>query len=163
MRTTDKYVFFWGGEFSNWYKCIFKYERITFFNSEQAFMWAKAMYFEDIDMAEKIIQTPDPKKNKALGRKVRNFDTDKWSEVSYDLMVDINLAKFSENSPRNKRCLNILLDTNDLTIVEASPYDKIWGIGLGVDDDRCEDESKWQGLNLLGKALMEVRDKLNDK
>src|SRR5208283_3214481 len=125
-RETDKYVFFWGLEFSNWCDCKFNYKRITFFNSEQAFMWEKAIFFGDMHMAEKIIKTPDPRENKSLGRQIKNFDADKWSAVSYDIMVAVNYEKFSQN-PHFK---TLLLETEDKVLVEASPYDKIWGIGL---------------------------------
>ena len=161
-RITDKYVFFWGSEFSNWYECrlpFIKYKGITFFNSEQAFMWEKAVYFGDMIIAKKIVETPNPKENKGLGRKVKGFDVEKWSEVNFQFMVDVNYAKYSQN-PRLKATL---LSTGDKIIVEASPYDTIWGIGLHWEDDDVLDESKWKGQNLLGKALMEVRKQLRNE
>lgn len=170
MRTTDTHVFFWGGEFSNWYDCQFKYKGLTFYNSEQAFMWEKAMYFEDKEIAEKILNTPDPKENKKLGRKVKNFNPELWMVVSYPIMVAVNMAKYYQGQKSNetkyfksRRAKTALLDTGDKILVEASPYDKIWGIGLGSDNDDCLDEAKWQGMNLLGKALMEVRKSLRDE
>jgi len=158
-RITDTHVFFWGSEFSNWFDCTYKnikYKSITFFNSEQAFMWEKAIFFGDMEMAKKIIETPSPKEAKMLGRKIKGFDAEKWAEVSYQIMVDVNYAKYSQN-PRLKKTL---LSTDNKIIVEASPYDQIWGIGLSHDDDRVLDESQWRGKNLLGKALMEVRERL---
>ncbi len=170
MRTTDTHVFFWGGELSNWSDCQFKYKGLTFYNSEQAFMWEKAMYFNDIDTAEQILRTPNPKLNKALGRRVKNFNAEAWAIVSFPIMVAVNYAKYSQAEKSNdvryihsRRARKILLETGDKTIVEASPYDKIWGIGLGLDNDDCLEESKWVGLNLLGKALMEVRKMLSDE
>ncbi|MFA5207571.1 MAG: NADAR family protein [Candidatus Paceibacterota bacterium] len=158
-RITDKYVFFWNGEFSNWFECKFpfiKYKGLTFFNSEQAFMWEKAIFFGDMEIAKKIVETPNPKENKILGRKVKNFDKNKWLREGYEIMIAVNLAKFGQNS----RLKAILLSTEDKIIVEASPYDTIWGIGLHWEDDRVLDEKNWRGMNLLGKALMEVREKL---
>jgi hypothetical protein len=158
-RITDKYVFFWGSEFSNWYECKFRYKNLTFFNSEQAFMWEKAIFFGDMDIAEKIMKTPAPNQCKKLGRLVKNFDVDQWLQVGYKVMVDVNMAKFGQ-----KRILkDVLLSTEDKIIVEASPYDEIWGIGLYHDDDRVLNEKNWRGMNLLGKALMEVRENLKNK
>lgn len=159
MRITDTHVFFWHGEFSNWHSCKFRYKKLTFFNTEQAFMWEKAMFFNDIKSAEEILRNPNPKINKALGRQVKNFDTNKWSSVSYQIMIDVNYAKYSQH-PYLRR---LLLDTENKILVEASPYDQIWGIGLNEDNDDCLYENKWKGLNLLGKALMEVRNKLKEK
>ena len=155
-RITDKYVFFWGSEFSNWYECKFRYKNLTFFNSEQAFMWEKAVFFGDMDIAELIMKTPSPNQNKKLGRIVKNFNADVWLSAGYEIMVAVNLAKFSQNLILK----DVLLSTEDKIIVEASPYDEIWGIGLYHDDDRVLNEKNWRGMNLLGKALMEVRKKL---
>ncbi len=155
-RITDKYVFFWGSEFSNWHPCKFKYKDKNFSNTEQAFMWEKAMYFHDNEIADQIINTSNPRICKELGRKVRNFNAETWMIMSYSIMVSVNMAKYSQNPELKK----ILLSTGDKTIVEASPYDKIWGIGLYWNTDECLNESNWQGMNLLGKALMEVRSKL---
>jgi ribA/ribD-fused uncharacterized protein len=158
-RVTDKYVFFGGSELSNWYECrvpFIKYKGITFFNSEQAFMWEKAVYFGDMEIAKKIVETSNPKENKKLGRQVKGFDVEKWSQVNFQFMVDVNYAKYSQ-SPRLKA---LLLSTEDKIIVEASPYDTIWGIGLHWEDDDVLDESKWKGQNLLGKALMMVRNEI---
>lgn len=157
-RITDKYVFFWGSEFSNWYESSLIYEGIAFLNSEQAFMWKKAMYFNDIESAFKIAHTPGPASAKRLGRKVKNFNSEVWLKVGYDVMVEVNFAKFSQK-PLLK---NVLLSTGDKIIVEASPDDVIWGIGLYWEDDKVLDESKWRGQNLLGKALMEVRTILRE-
>ena len=157
-RITDKYVFFWNGELSNWYGSGLIYESLAFYNSEQAFMWKKAIFFGDSATAVKITNTSSPAMAKRLGRQVKNFDVQKWSEVSYQVMVDVNFAKYSQK-PLLK---DLLLSTGDKIIVEVSPYDKIWGIGLHWEDDDVLDESKWKGQNLLGKALMEVRKQLSN-
>jgi ribA/ribD-fused uncharacterized protein len=156
-RITNTHVFFWGSEFSNWYECEFTYLDEKFYNSEQAFMSRKAAYFEDWETFDKIIKSgQDPSVAKKLGREVKNFDSKLWMDVCFDEMVDVNIAKYSQN-PELKE---ILLSTGNKTLVEASPYDKIWGIGLHYKDNDCLDESKWKGMNLLGKALMEVRKQL---
>jgi ribA/ribD-fused uncharacterized protein len=132
---------------------------MLFFNSEQAFMWEKAIAFGDMETAALIMKTPNPSANKQLGRQVRNFDAKLWSKLSYKIMVDVNYAKFSQNSMYK----NTLLSTGDKKICEASPTDSLWGIGLHWTNDDVLDESKWQGQNLLGKALMEVRDMFRSK
>jgi ribA/ribD-fused uncharacterized protein len=154
-RITDTHVFFWGSEFSNWHDSGLIYDSLAFCNSEQAFMWKKAVFFGDHETAKKIAHCESPSIAKKLGRQVKNFDAQKWSEVSYQIMVDVNYAKYQQK-PKLKE---LLLSTGDKIIVEASPYDTIWGIGLHWKDDDCLDETKWKGLNLLGKALMEVRNK----
>jgi ribA/ribD-fused uncharacterized protein len=153
-RITDTHVFFWGSELSNWYNCKFEYLGNTFSNSEQAFMSRKAAYFEDWEIFEKILKTgQNPKTAKKLGREIKNFNAEFWTEVCFEEMVDVNFAKYSQNSDLKE----LLLSTGDKTLVEASPYDTVWGIGLHWEDDDCLDENKWKGTNLLGKALMEVR------
>ena len=153
-RITDKYVFFYGSIFSNWYDCRFKYKEHIFHNSEQAFMWEKALFFGDEMIAEMILETPHPAANKELGRKVRGFNAAKWAEESFSIMVGVNYAKFDQN----KELAAILLSTEDKIIVEASPTDRIWGIGWHWSDDRCLNPKNWRGTNWLGEALMEVRD-----
>lgn len=155
-RITKTHVYFWGSIFSNWASVRFEYKDQIFYNSEQAFMYEKALYFKDLNIANQILQCDSPKEAKVLGRKVKKFDSIKWDLVSYDIMADINLAKFEQN-PSLKE---ILLSTRNKTIVEASPFDKIWGIGLHWNDERILDEKNWRGQNLLGKVLMKVRNTL---
>ncbi len=131
------------GCFSNFYPCKFTWQGIEFNCSEQAFMWAKATYFNDTETANQILLETDPKKIKKLGRKVKNFDEDKWADVRYRFMLTINRVKYTQNEDLR----NILLSTGKATIVEDSPFDYIWGTG--------RDDS---GQNLLGKILMELRD-----
>lgn len=121
-------------------------------------MWNKAILFDSNDIAEQILQTSDPKKQKALGRKVRNFDEKKWDERKLDIVIKGNILKFTQN----EKLKNELLSHSKI-LVEASPYDKIWGVGLHFDDDAILDEKKWQGENLLGIALMEVRNNLKKR
>lgn len=155
-RITDTHIYFWGSELSNWYMCKFEYKGHTFYNSEQAFMWEKSLYFNDKSTAKKILQEPDPRKNKKLGREVKNFVSNEWSKVCFDIMVNVNLSKFSTSLTLKK----LLVETGSKTIVEASPLDNIWGIGLHWENDLVLDEKNWKGQNLLGNALMEVRKKI---
>lgn len=150
---TEKYIFFWGGPFSQWFKSDFTIGGTTYNCAEQYMMAQKATLFGDTESHEAIMKTRDPSKQKAIGRTVKNFDANKWNLVCREVVYKVNLAKFSSPALRQ-----ILLDTGDKEIVEASPYDRIWGIGLGTDDPRCLDKSKWQGTNWLGIAIMEVRD-----
>lgn len=158
-RITDTHVFFWKGELSNWYPCNFYYAGQRFNNSEQAFMWEKASHFRDDETRDLIQKESNPKHVKALGRRVKNFNAEEWMMKSYIFMIAVNNAKFREN----ERLKQVLLLTGDKTLVEASPYDKIWGIGLHWNDDDVLDETKWKGMNLLGKALMEVRKTIKEE
>ena len=155
MKTTDTHIYFWNGIYSNWHPAPFTdpNTKTAFVNSEQAFMWYKAMHFHDTGTADKVLLTSDPKAVKALGRLVKNYDESKWKEVRYNIMVDVNYYKFSQNEAMKQE----LLASGDKVIVEASPYDKIWGVGLLEDDPLILDEKNWQGENLLGKAIMDVR------
>jgi len=154
MRVTDTHIFFWGEEFSNWYDCVINYKGHVFDNTEQIFMWEKAMFFKDTETAGRILKVGNPSMAKKLGRQVKNFDSVLWLLPSYQFMVDANVEKFTQNEYLKKK----LLETGTKMLVEASPYDTIWGIGLGEADDAILDEKNWKGLNLLGKALMDVRN-----
>lgn len=156
---TDDFVFFWGGCFSQWAYSPFTIDGQLFENAEKWMMYNKAIHFGDTEIAEQILKIEDPQRIKALGRKVRNFDADKWAKVAYDIVVQGNIAKFSQN----REMLKYLMKTDDLEIVEASPYDRIWGIGIGTNDPRRFDKSKWDGQNLLGKAIMDVREHFREQ
>ena len=162
MITNDKFVLFWGDEdiYSNFYPAEFEMEGNHFYWSEQAFMWIKAVTFGAHDIATEILDMT-PAKNipldcKKLGRRIKNFDDTIWTAKSYDAMVTAVYKKFSQNPI----LLQQLLDTNDRILVEASPYDKIWGIGMSEQHADAQDMSKWQGQNLLGKVLMDIRKEL---
>ena len=161
MRVTDKYVFFWGGELSNFYPC-----NITFFGvdncwykfttSEQFFMWWKAIMFGDDETAKLILDAETPKEAKKLGRKVKGFNEDTWNLVKENVMKSALYKKFVYNKELRDFLLNPEFDGK--TFVEASPYDKVWGVGLGEDDQMIDDEKNWLGQNLLGKCLTWVRE-----
>lgn len=152
MKITNDMVLFWGSEFSQWYEHEMTIDGVTYNTAEQFMMAMKAKHFGDEEIYQNIMATGEPSRQKALGRKVKNFNVDQWSKVSRAYVRIGNLEKFSD--PALKK---ILLDTGNKTIVEASPYDKVWGIGLGENDPRALDKSQWQGLNWLGEVLMEVR------
>ena len=163
MNVTKKHVLFWGEWPSNWYPAEFDVEMmikgekktIHFFNSEQYFMYVKAIVFSDYNTADKILATKDPKKAKSLGREVKGYDDKVWNDIRYKIMVDANKAKYSQNEDLKK-----LITSDDFKgkeFVEASPVDGIWGIKLGENDPLADDEKNWKGLNLLGRALNETR------
>lgn len=152
MKITEKYVFFWGSEFSNWYQCSFELWGRKFTSSEQALMYKKAVLFNDYESAEKIIELNDPASQKQTGRKVKNYDDKIWSANRYNIMVEILCQKFEDPILRKK-----LLSTGNRLMVEASPHDTIWGVGLHENDSSILEDKNWKGMNLLGKALMEVR------
>jgi len=144
------------GYLSNWYPCIFRIDGTDFINAEQYFMYSKALLFKDNDMAQKILDETRPDKIKELGRKIKNFDDKEWCRYREEIMLRGLYHKFSQNIDlRNK-----LLSTQDKILAEASPYDKIWGIGLSIDDPRIYNVGTWRGLNLLGKCLMIIRKQL---
>jgi ribA/ribD-fused uncharacterized protein len=152
----DKYHFFWGGEFSQWYPSTFEIDGKTYNCAEQYMMYQKALHFGDISTAKRIMKEPRPKEQKALGRSITPFDADSWMNVCFEIVKRGNVAKFTQNP----KLLKVLLSTGDKELVEASPYDKIWGIGLSETDPKIYDKSNWDGLNLLGKVCMEVREEL---
>ncbi len=160
MRKTDKHLFFYGGPaiYSNWYpaKFVDTVTNLEFANSEQAWMWYKAHFFGDIVTRDLIAKQTNPGEVKKLGRQIRGFNGQTWDLVGSAFMVYVNYLKYSQNAEMAKE----LLDTGTLTLVEASPYDTIWGVGLGVHDPLIDDPANWRGQNRLGVALGKVRDLL---
>jgi ribA/ribD-fused uncharacterized protein len=154
----DQYVFFWAGPFSNWHPCKYRFNDLEFNCSEQQFIAHKAILFDDKAAFNAVMNSDDPAVQKRAGRLIENFDQTVWDQNKVELMQLAVYLKFSQNEDLKK----ILLDTGDKILVEASPYDKIWGIGMGADHKDILDESKWNGENLLGKVLMEVRDLIRE-
>lgn len=142
--------------FSQWHRCAFAVDGNAFSCAEQYMMHGKALLFADAEMAAKILAADHPKEHKALGRKVRNFDDKAWKAAREGIVLAGNRAKFTQNPP----LLEQLLATRGTTLVEASPYDRIWGIGLSAKDPRAQDPNQWKGQNLLGKILTTLRDEL---
>lgn len=155
MRYTDTMVtFFTGGApFSNFYFSPFVYKGHNVKTAEQAFMIEKAITFNDESKILPIVQARSAADAKKIGRTVRNFDPKVWDEKRYKVMVDILKTKF-----QNPTLKEILLRTCNLELVEGSPYDAIWGVKLDWMSDEILDRNNWRGRNLLGKALMEVRE-----
>jgi ribA/ribD-fused uncharacterized protein len=162
-----KYLLFWGHTppadgsvskacFSQWFSSPFTVDGIRYPTAEHFMMAAKARLFGDHENEQLILKASHPKQAKELGRKVRGFDESTWIRERYRLVVEGNLAKFSQNAGLKE----FLLGTGKQLLVEASPYDRIWGIGLAADHADAEKPAAWKGLNLLGFALMEVRANL---
>ncbi|QYS87464.1 NADAR family protein [Flavobacterium oreochromis] len=164
-----KYLFFWGHQpskdgsitktcFSQWWESLFEVNGITYKTAEHWMMAEKARLFQDMEMLEKIIAASSPAQAKQFGREVKGFTTELWNKKRFEIVVEGNYHKFSQNEALKE----FLCNTNDRILVEASPVDKIWGVGLTSNDEKAENPKLWKGLNLLGFALMEVRDKLNE-
>lgn len=155
MRRQNGFVFFWGGIFSQWYTHEMVIDGVTYNCCEQYMMAEKARIFGDVESLEAIMKQKNPKYQKALGRGVKNFNPQMWDLLCKDVVLRANMAKFSD--PELKK---YILSFGNEEFVEASPYDKIWGIGLAEDDPRALDKTQWQGTNWLGEILGQVRDQL---
>ena len=156
VTVTDRFVFFWGGWPSQWHPSPFVIDGQSYRCAEQYMMAEKARLFGDTEVLRKILKATSPRAQKALGRQVRGFDAGRWTAACRDAVYRGNLAKFSQDEELRA----LLLATGDRTLVEASPTDRIWGIGLAADDPRAQDPSAWRGTNWLGEALMQVRTTL---
>ncbi|WP_327148136.1 NADAR family protein [Nocardia sp. NBC_01329] len=164
-----KYLPFWGhrpprdgtvgaGCLSQWWPAEFTVDGVVFATTEHYMMWRKALLFDDWAIAAKVLEARSPGEAKTLGRRIGGFDEDLWVERRFGIVLAGSIAKFGQHE--DLRCF--LLNTGDRVLVEASPVDRIWGIGLAVDDPRTEDPSRWKGSNLLGFALMEARTVLRE-
>ena len=158
LKIYDKHVAFWGSAFSNFYPCHFQEGDWHWISSEQCFMAKKAEYFKDTEILEEILKAETPEKAKKLGRKVKNFDAEKWSIVCFDKMYDAVYAKFSQNSDLKELLLSS--DFEDKSFVEGSPFDAIWGVKMDWRNPYIDNEENLQGQNLLGKVLNKVREDL---
>lgn len=157
-------IFFWGHTkpacgsvtkscLSQWYTSDFQINGIHYLTAEHYMMAEKARCFQDVEMELKILSTKHPKEAKDFGRNVENFDAKVWDKASYTAVVDANYAKFCQNIELN----NFLLETGERILVEASPVDRIWGVGMAQDHPKIENPNFWKGRNMLGYALMKVR------
>jgi ribA/ribD-fused uncharacterized protein len=159
-----EYVFFWGhqpsGEgvtascLSQWYGASFVVDGQHYATAEHFMMAEKAALFGDQETRTRILHAPSPRAAKALGRNVRGFDEATWLERRFSIVSHANAAKFTQNPELR----SFLKRTGSRTLVEASPVDSVWGIGLAQDDVMSHNPNLWRGLNLLGFALMRVRD-----
>ena len=165
--TQPDYLLFWGHRpsrdgsigktcMSQWFEAGFAVDGLRYPTAEHFMMAGKARLFGDGEIAGQILAAAEPGAVKALGRKIRGFDEATWVAHRSGIVEAANLAKFSQNPALR----DFLLATGEKVLVEASPVDAIWGIGLAADDARAQDPAQWPGLNLLGFALMQVRARL---
>lgn len=165
---TPKYLTFWGhqprpdgaigaGCLSQWWPATFVVDGIEFATAEHYIMWRKAMLFDDERTAAQIVTATHPGQAKKLGRLVRGFDDALWQRARFGIVVAGSVAKFGQHAGLR----DYLLATGERVLVEASPQDRIWGIGLSAGDSRAADPATWRGLNLLGFALMAARAALS--
>jgi ribA/ribD-fused uncharacterized protein len=171
-----EYLFFWDEPkkeevdiacLNQWYAADFaEYETYGFTGhyrhfatAEQYMMYRKASLFYDLESANYFLHTESPREVQLLGREVKNYDDEVWQNVSFNVVVTGNMMKFK----RHDELREYLLSTGDKVLVEASPIDSIWGIGLHRDDERVSNPKEWLGENKLGFALMEVRAVLKEE
>jgi len=144
------------GCLSQWWPASFSVDGHTFATAEHYMMWRKATMFGDHETAARVLRAATPKEAKALGRQASGFDQEAWVAARYEIVVDAGRHKFGQHDDLRE----FLLGTGDQVLVEASPRDRIWGVGLGRNNPGVHDPRRWRGLNLLGFALCDVRDVL---
>ena len=161
----ESFTFFWDGPFSQWFPSRFRISGVQYNCAEQFMMAEKARYFMDDDALAEIMRANHPREQKLIGRQVSGFETSEWEHQEsngrpycWNVVYRGNVAKYSQNSD----LLSKLRATQGTTMVEASPLDTIWGIGLSEDDPRAQERASWLGRNWLGEVLTEVRDFLVD-
>lgn len=162
-----KYLYFWGhqpqrdggvgkGCLSQWWPAPFTVDGVEYPTAEHWMMARKARLFGDAAAEHAAEAAPGPRQAKAAGRRVAGFDQEVWERERYAIVVEGNVRKFE----RHAELREYLLGTTSRVLVEASPLDRVWGVGLAAEDDRVRDPARWRGLNLLGFALMEARQRL---
>lgn len=161
-----KYLFFWGHRegknqvskacLSQWYESPFEDGRHVYKTAEHFMMAEKARLFGSKNKVQEILAAENPGKAKSIGRTIDNFDQVVWDKHKFDIVVRGNVKKFEQNTHLKK----FLITTGHQILVEASPVDKVWGIGLAAEDPSIENPEHWKGKNLLGFALMVVRQQL---
>lgn len=156
----EKFVFFWKGPLSQWHKADMYDPRtqLTFNCAEQYMMYGKAELFGDTEAMDAIMCTSNPRKQQAIGRVVENYDQDVWDENARRIVAYGNYLKFTQNP----YLLKELLSYGDVTFVEASPMDKVWGIGMAEDNPLIHDRENWKGKNWLGQCLTVVQAVIKD-
>jgi len=161
------FLFFWGhtppadGQignhvFSQWWPALFEIAGVTYPTAEHFMMAEKARLFSDNEMLAQILMSDTPADAKALGRKVRDFEQDVWAEHRLDIVTRGSAAKFASTQEMR----SYLIGTGHRVLVEAAPRDRIWGIGMGRNNEKATSPSLWRGRNLLGFALMQARAEL---
>ncbi|WP_345621437.1 NADAR family protein [Streptomyces ziwulingensis] len=162
-----KYLFFWGhrprpdgrigpGCLSQWWPAPFTVDGVTYASAEHWMMAAKARLFRDPEARARVLAARHPAEAKKAGRLVRGFDEAVWARERGEIVVEGSVHKFGADAGLR----DFLLGTGDRVLVEASPVDRVWGIGLTADDEAATDPGRWRGPNLLGFALMEARGRL---
>lgn len=163
-----KYIFFWGNQpskdggitkscFSQWWESPFTVDGIEYKTAEHWMMAKKASLFGDTEAEQRVLSCVTPAEAKKIGREVTGYNNVIWLENRFDIVKQGNYHKFSQN----EELKTFLIGTGDRILVEASPVDAIWGVGMAADDSDIYNPEKWKGLNLLGFALMEARDLIN--
>lgn len=165
-----KFLHFWGHQpardgqithscLSQWCQSAFTIDDVVYRTAEHWMMAEKARLFDNDVLRERIIDCTSPGEAKALGRMVENFDEQTWVMHRQSIVLEGSIQKFTQNPELR----SYLLNTSGRILVEASPVDPVWGIGLAADDPRAYDPTRWKGFNLLGFALMETRDLLANR
>ncbi|MGW2486531.1 NADAR family protein [Streptomyces sp. NPDC001606] len=165
--TRVKYLHFWGHRprpdgrigascLSQWWPSPFAVDGEHYATAEHWMMAGKARLFEDADALRRVLAAGHPAEAKKAGRLVRGFDEEVWERERFRIVVEGSVHKFSADEELRR----FLLGTGDRVLVEASPVDRVWGIGLTADDEAAMDPERWRGPNLLGFALMEARERL---
>lgn len=162
MKITDEYVFFYKDWLSNYQKTKFDVEwkgvKYTFTSTEQGFMYIKAITFGDNVTAQKILNTDDPNRCRKLGRQVKGYNDAEWAKIRYDVFYTLNWAKYTQDKKLQEKLLDPQFDGKKF--VEASPIDKIWGIGYAEDNPNIEFTDMYWGKNYLGRILTNIRKRL---
>ena len=153
-KLEEKFHFFWDGPFSQWHPSEFFVGTAKYNCCEQWMMAWKAILFNDEDALKRIMESDSPAEQKAIGKEVQGFDPDVWHSMARGIVRVGNIAKFNQNPDLRE----YMMDTGNDTLVEASPYDGIWGIGLSEDDPRALSRSTWRGLNWLGETLTSIKN-----
>ncbi|MEU6219037.1 NADAR family protein [Streptomyces sp. NPDC047022] len=162
-----KYLHFWGHRprrdgrvgsscLSQWWQSPFTVDGVEYATAEHWMMASKARLFDDAEAERKALQAPNPALAKKAGRLVRGFDDAVWQRERFAIVVEGSVHKFAAHTDLRE----FLLGTGDRVLVEASPVDRIWGIGMAETDEGADDPLRWRGPNLLGFALMEARERL---
>ncbi|MEU9402617.1 NADAR family protein [Streptomyces sp. NPDC048242] len=163
-----KYLHFWGhrprpdgtagaGCLSQWWPAPFTVDGVEYATAEHWMMAAKARLFEDAEAERQVLASAHPAQAKKAGRLVRGFDEAIWARERFGIVVEGSVHKFAAHDELRA----FLLGTGERVLVEASPVDRVWGIGLAADDERAGDPERWRGPNLLGFALMAARERLS--
>ena len=152
----EVFTFFYKSKLSQWHMVDFVVDEVKYNCAEQYMMAQKALLFGDMDMHKKIMTSNSPREHQNFGRAVKNFNQFIWDENARKIVFKGNLARFTQNEEQKK----LLLSTGNTTLVETSPVDRVWGIGLDKNDPRARNRDTWRGNNWLGQVLTMVREEI---